>query len=70
VGFNSNTYYPLSNKRIILYDKDRRQSFPINGRTMPKLEQLSIGEGRKFQLSILSVDIVDFTKLVSQQLNF
>ncbi|MCZ7382552.1 MAG: adenylate/guanylate cyclase domain-containing protein [Candidatus Methanoperedens sp.] len=64
MGFNSDTYYPISKERIILYDKDRRQSSPVNGRTMPKLEQLSIGEARKFQLSILSVDIVDFTKLV------
>ena len=64
MGFNSDTYYPISKKRIILYDKERRQSSPINGRTMPKLEQLTIGEGRKFQLSILSVDIVDFTKIV------
>ena len=66
MGFNSDTYYPISKKRIILYDQERRQSSPINGRTMPKLEQLTIGEGRKFQLSILSVDIVDFTKIVME----
>ena len=66
MGFNPDTYYPISKDRIILYDKSRRQSSQVNGRTMPKLEQLSIGEEKKFQLSILSVDIVDFTKLVME----
>ena len=63
MGFNPDTYYPTSKDRLKLYDKTRRQQSPIEGRTMPKLEQLSIGEARKFQLSILSVDIVNFTKL-------
>ncbi len=61
--FNSDTYYKKSKERIHLYDNQRRKSNPIEGNTMPKLSSLSIGEARKFSLSVLSVDLIGFTAL-------
>ncbi len=49
--------------RITDYDRKRRKHPTVEGRTMPELEDLAIGESRAFHLAVFSMDIRGFTDL-------
>ena len=66
----SEDYLTNSNKRIKELDVKIRQYEPVNGKTMPSIDQLAVGEGRIFSLAVLFADLVDSTNTInSLQLN-
>jgi len=55
-----------STARLVEYDARRRQHPPREGRTMPELDDLAIGESRAFRLAVVSVDVRGFTDIAMQ----
>lgn len=56
-------------KRIQKLDIERKEIDAIKGRAEPNIDNMIIGESRKFMLVILHIDITNFKKMVGQLSN-
>ena len=63
MGWKGKSTIEQSWERVAKLDKERRSIERKEGRAVPKLEDLSLGEAREFELSILHIDIDDFKEV-------
>ncbi len=57
-------YLDSSLARVRDFDKHRRQAASLDGRTMPSVEQLAIGDSRSFQIFAMFADLRHSTKAI------
>lgn len=63
MGWKGEQSISESRERITKLDRERRTIDRKQGRVIPNLQSLKLGEAREFRLAVLHIDMVDFKKL-------